>query len=115
MAAAQSSSADRVADPCVVVIFGALGDLTKRKLLPSLCNLSNYGTLPKEFAIVGVARRELSEAQFREQIRKESEQFGSLIDRKAWSQLEARLYHFRGELQSAESFQKLKPTVTHLS
>jgi len=115
MAAAQSSSSDRVADPCVVVIFGALGDLTKRKLLPSLCNLANYGTLPKEFAIVGVARRELSEAQFREQMRKEIEQFGSMIDRKTWAQLEERLYYVRGDFQSAETFQRLKQRLTELS
>jgi glucose-6-phosphate 1-dehydrogenase len=56
-AAAQRS--ERIPDPGVVVIFGASGDLTKRKLLPALFHLEQQGLLPAEFAIVGVARRDL--------------------------------------------------------
>ena len=51
---------ERVPEPCIVVIFGASGDLTKRKLLPALFHLEQQGLLPKEFAVVGVARRDLS-------------------------------------------------------
>jgi glucose-6-phosphate 1-dehydrogenase len=50
---------ERIPDPGVVVIFGASGDLTKRKLLPALFHLEEQGLLPAEFAIVGVARRDL--------------------------------------------------------
>ena len=46
--------------PCIVVIFGASGDLTKRKLLPALFHLKQQNLLPEEFAVVGVARRDLS-------------------------------------------------------
>ncbi len=56
-------AAERKPDPCVVVIFGASGDLTKRKLLPALYHLEQAGLLPKEIAVVGVARRPL-EATF---------------------------------------------------
>lgn len=52
---------ERVPDPCIVVIFGASGDLTKRKLLPALFHLEQQGLLPKEFVVVGVARRDLSD------------------------------------------------------
>jgi glucose-6-phosphate 1-dehydrogenase len=52
---------ERVPEPCVVVIFGASGDLTKRKLLPALYHLEQAGLLPAEFAVVGVARRPLQE------------------------------------------------------
>ena len=51
---------ERVPDPCIVVIFGASGDLTKRKLLPALFHLDQQNLLPKNFAVVGVARRDLS-------------------------------------------------------
>ena len=51
---------ERVPDPCIVVIFGASGDLTKRKLLPALFHLEQQGLLPKDFAVVGVARRDVS-------------------------------------------------------
>lgn len=57
------TAAERKPDPCVVVIFGASGDLTKRKLLPALYHLEQAGLLPKEIAVVGVARRPL-EATF---------------------------------------------------
>ena len=50
---------ERKPDPCIVVIFGASGDLTKRKLLPALYHLEQAGLLPKDFSVVGVARRSL--------------------------------------------------------
>jgi glucose-6-phosphate 1-dehydrogenase len=53
---------ERTPDPCVVVIFGASGDLTKRKLLPALYHLEQSGLLPKDFAVVGVARRPLEQS-----------------------------------------------------
>ena len=46
----------RKADPCVMVIFGATGDLTKRKLFPALYNLAKEDFLPHSFAIIGVGR-----------------------------------------------------------
>jgi glucose-6-phosphate 1-dehydrogenase len=54
-----TSQPERTPDPCIVVIFGASGDLTKRKLLPALYHLEQSGLLPKDFAVVGVARRPL--------------------------------------------------------
>ena len=51
----------RPAERCAMVIFGASGDLTKRKLLPSLYNLAKKKLLPKEFALVGCAIEEMSE------------------------------------------------------
>jgi glucose-6-phosphate 1-dehydrogenase len=51
----------RLPEPCIFVVFEASGDLTKRKLLPALFHLRQAGLLPEEFAVVGVARRDLSE------------------------------------------------------
>jgi glucose-6-phosphate 1-dehydrogenase len=64
-AAPEASGAVR-AQPAVIVIFGASGDLTKRKLIPSLYNLAAYGLLSPDTAIVGVARREMSLEAFRD-------------------------------------------------
>jgi glucose-6-phosphate 1-dehydrogenase len=55
------TSSERIPEPTIIVIFGASGDLTKRKLLPALFHLEQAGLLPKEFAIVGVARRPLGD------------------------------------------------------
>src|SRR5207247_4365906 len=54
-------------EPCVMVIFGATGDLTHRKLLPALYNLALEHPLPAGFSVVGFARRPYSDEQFREQ------------------------------------------------
>ena len=55
-----SQPQSRIPDPTILVIFGASGDLTKRKLLPALFHLEQSGLLPEEFAVVGVARRDLT-------------------------------------------------------
>ena len=54
---------------CVVTIFGASGDLTKRKLIPALYNLALEKRLPERFAVVGYARSEMSHEAFREKMR----------------------------------------------
>jgi glucose-6-phosphate 1-dehydrogenase len=57
-----TQNSERTPDPCIVVIFGASGDLTKRKLLPALYHLEQAKLLPKDFAVVGVARRPLEQS-----------------------------------------------------
>ena len=54
-----------VAETTTLVIFGASGDLTHRKLVPSLCSLHCKGRLPQDLNIVGVARRPMSDDEFR--------------------------------------------------
>lgn len=58
----------KTADPCVMVIFGATGDLTKRKLFPAIYNLAKKGHMPDNFAIVGVGRQEMLSDEFRDQM-----------------------------------------------
>ena len=58
----------KTADPCVMVIFGATGDLTKRKLFPALYNLAKDDFLPHTFAIIGVGRQEMTTDEFRKQM-----------------------------------------------
>ena len=61
---AQGLGVRRQPDPCVLVVFGASGDLTKRKLLPALYSLAFRGLLSERFAVVGVARSEQTTRQF---------------------------------------------------
>src|SRR6516225_5568969 len=67
----------RPAGPCAIVIFGASGDLTKRKLIPALYNLKTNGLLPKELAVVGVARSVMTHAQFRDEQSRDIRQFAT--------------------------------------
>ena len=75
-------------DACSVVIFGALGDLSRRKLLPGLYALAANGLLPESFAILGVGRRELSDESFRSQMRAAVEEHGRIeVDDDVWLRL----------------------------
>lgn len=74
---AASQVRERIPEPGVVVIFGASGDLTKRKLLPALFHLEQAGLLPPQFRIVGVARRDLGNA-FAEDMRQGILEFGGV-------------------------------------
>ncbi len=76
------SSSSRVPEPTIIVIFGASGDLTKRKLLPALFHLEQNGLLPKEFAIVGVARRPLG-GEFAADMRAGILEFGGVSEGEA--------------------------------
>ena len=63
--AVEGERVGRCGDPCAMVIFGAAGDLTRRKLIPSLYNLAKYNLLSREFAMIGVARNPMTTDEFR--------------------------------------------------
>jgi glucose-6-phosphate 1-dehydrogenase len=65
----------RTPDPCILVIFGASGDLTKRKLFPALYSLAFRRLLPEKFAVVGVARTEETDDEFRERMKDAVQEF----------------------------------------
>src|SRR5579871_3076119 len=109
------SGPGRPADPCVMVIFGASGDLTKRKLIPALYNLAKENLLSKEFALVGVARNELSSEQFRDLIGVEIAQFATTkIDPDLWHWFSRRIYYLSADFDDAESYQKLNGLLTQI-
>src|SRR5205085_12359385 len=66
----------RQPEPCAMVIFGASGDLTKRKLFPALYSLAFRRLLPEKFAVVGVARSEESDDEFRERMKEAVQNYG---------------------------------------
>jgi glucose-6-phosphate 1-dehydrogenase len=103
------------ADPCVLVIFGASGDLTRRKLLPALYNLAEAGNLPDPFAVLGVARPAIDEATFRAQMRERVRQAeGEPLDADKWARIEGRLHYVSGEFHDPQLFAKVKSTLHEL-
>jgi glucose-6-phosphate 1-dehydrogenase len=98
---------------CVVVIFGASGDLTKRKLIPALYNLALERRLPDRFAVVGYARSDMSHETFREKMGEAVKEFSrtSLSDGAAWEAFAKTLYYVRGGYDDAEGFQRLKEFI----
>ncbi|MGH7270935.1 MAG: glucose-6-phosphate dehydrogenase [Polyangiaceae bacterium] len=98
---------------CTVVIFGASGDLTRRKLMPALYNLACSRVLPNGFAVVGVARREKSDAAFRAEMRDAVAAFSRRrpIDPVLWSDFERGISYVQGAVEDRSTFESLR---THL-
>jgi glucose-6-phosphate 1-dehydrogenase len=105
----------RPGDPCVMVIFGGSGDLTKRKLIPALYNLARDHFLAQEFAVVGIARRSLTHEIFREKLTQEMEQFAmGPRDPELWRWFTERLYYLSGDLQETTTYQQLQKLLTSI-
>ncbi|HIK31002.1 MAG TPA: glucose-6-phosphate dehydrogenase [Oscillatoriales cyanobacterium M59_W2019_021] len=106
---------DRVPEPQILVIFGASGDLTQRKLVPSIYQMKLERRLPPELTIVGVARRDWSHDFFREHLREGIEQFGGGLQSGAtWNEFAKGLFYCPGDIDRAESYQKLKAFLGEL-
>src|SRR5258705_1093295 len=99
----------RPGDPCVMVIFGASGDLTRRKSIPALYNLGKNRLLSREFAVVGVARDPLTTEDFRAKLKQDLQQFSDVqIDADLQEWFQSRMYYLQGEFGDAKTFQQLK-------
>jgi len=96
-------------EPQAVVIFGASGDLTRRKLLPAIYHLFVEGMLPQGFALVGYARSELSDEEFRQRARESIQEFGK-VDRRGedWDEFAKRLSYLAGEFDSERAMEHLR-------
>jgi glucose-6-phosphate 1-dehydrogenase len=98
----------QAAEPCALVIFGASGDLTKRKLVPSLYNLASYHLLPADFSIIGVARRPLTDEVFRDQLGKDLAELGTQpVDPNLWSRFRGRISYCAGDFDTPATYKKL--------
>jgi len=87
-----------------MVILGAQGDLTRRKLVPSLLHLLGDGLLPRDFAVLGVGRGNLADDAYRDQLR------GGLVgvvDPGLWSRFAPRIWYVRGDLDSPATYREL--------
>ncbi len=106
---------DKIPDPQILIIFGASGDLTQRKLVPALYQMRLERKIPPELTIVGVARREWSHDYFREQMREGVEQFGGgLQSEELWNDFAKGLFYCSGNIDDPESYQKLKDFLAEL-
>ena len=98
------------AEPCAIVIFGITGDLAKRKLLPALFHLLADGSLPENFAVIGMSRSELSKDELLEQLRRSVMGLGGrrFPDAATWEKFAAAIEFTRGSVEDASSYARLK-------
>src|SRR5271167_897326 len=87
----------RFIEPCIMVIFGATGDLTARKLFPAIYNLAREGQLPSQFACVAFARRDKTNEQFREEMRQAINIYSRSkpIDEALWKNFQEKIFYHR--------------------
>ena len=106
----------RVAPPCAVVIFGASGDLTARKLVPALYNLARAGVLPGEFAVIGVARSPLTDEEFRAALRDgaESAARGGPPQVPLWESFAASVGYVAGAYDDPNTYEVLRKRLHDL-
>jgi glucose-6-phosphate 1-dehydrogenase len=106
---APAGSSKKVAPPCVLVILGASGDLTKRLLIPTLYNLAADGLLSPRTAIVGMAREAVDTEVFRTRMSAAIREFNTrkTFDEKVWQPLVDNMHYFLGNLDDAAAYQKL--------
>jgi len=105
----EESTASKIAEPCVLVIFGATGDLTARKLLPAIYNLKREGQLPSHFACVGFARRPKSHEQFRTEMYDAINKYSRVkpIDQKLWSTFSEQIFYHMSEFDNDAGYKNL--------
>ena len=109
-------AAQAPAEPCILVIFGASGDLTKRLLMPAFYNLACDHLLPEQFAIVGIAMDEFTTESFRGKMSVDIKQFSTRkeFDAKTWDWLCSRLYYAQGKFDDNAAFGSLRDLVSKL-
>ena len=103
-------------NPCVFVLFGATGDLTRRKLAPALYALHRENLLPDDFAILAYARRDKNDDSFREDLKAAIKEFAPKMPThgKAWDDFLGRVFYQKGEFDKAEGFAGLKARLDEM-
>jgi glucose-6-phosphate 1-dehydrogenase len=105
----------RVPEPCALVIFGATGDLARKKLLPAVYDLANRGLLPPGFVVVGFARRDWGDADFEAMARQATQKHARTPWREdVWARLSKNLTFVPGSFEDDAAFDRLGRTLTEL-
>lgn len=108
LTAPSTNRVGRPGDPCVMVIFGAAGDLTRRKLIPALYNLASEQLLSREFAIVGVARAKMTTEEFRAKVSQDMKQFATgPVDSDLWEWFVRRMHYVAGDFNDPGAYAEL--------
>src|SRR5271168_4410312 len=94
----------RLSEPCSIVIFGASGDLTARKLIPAFYHLYKDKQMPASFRILGFARREKTDESWRAELREALDRFSRTkpVDEEVWRLFAANLHYCAGDLPDAD-------------
>jgi glucose-6-phosphate 1-dehydrogenase len=104
---------ERMPDPCLIVLFGATGDLSHRKVVPALYQLWRSNLLPHEFRLVAVARRPYEDDAFRAEMRVSADRHSRVqpVDDTVWTEFASRITYERADFDSPADFDRLAKRV----
>ena len=107
---------ERRPEPFGMVIFGANGDLTRRKLIPSIYALYVHDRLPETFAVLGISRTDLGNEKFRNLMKESTKEFVEDVDfeEETWERFSRHLFYTGGNVKEKDSFDDLKKTLEEL-
>jgi glucose-6-phosphate 1-dehydrogenase len=107
---------ERTADPCTVIIFGASGDLTKRKLVPALYRLTQQRLIPAEFAILGFARSKMTHEEFRDDMKDAIVTYSDAksVDEKVWASFANGIFYIPGDINDPAAYKKIKDQLDQI-
>src|SRR5262245_45526614 len=107
---------ERIPEPAAMVIFGASGDLTKRKLVPALYSLARDRLLPARFAVVGYARKHLTDEVFREEMHKGCDEFARRkpVDPELWDTFARHLFFYSGDYDDPAAYVALRARLEEI-
>jgi glucose-6-phosphate 1-dehydrogenase len=110
------SGAPGPAEPCTVVLFGASGDLAKRKVIPAMYDLASHNSLGPRYAIVGFARTPMSDENFRAALGEAAKSISEVgpIDPSKWNEFASNLYYHAGEYGNPDDYTKLAQRLKEL-
>lgn len=102
-------------DPCIIVIFGASGDLSHRELFPAIYSLTTHNLLTKPWSVIGVDIKEFSDESFRDEMKKAITTF-STFDDKTWKEFEKNIYYVTGDFKDSPegSYKKLSDKINEI-
>lgn len=101
-------------EPCIIVIFGASGDLTSRKLIPALYEMHRAGALPAGTCVLGISRTEMSDQQWRDKLEPWAKEHAKGFEPALWREFAARIYYFAGNATEQAVWPALVQRITAL-
>ena len=116
LAEVTTRSVGKPGDPCAMVIFGAGGDLTRRKLIPALYNLAAANLLSREFAVIGLAREAMTTDQFRDKFQQDIKEFATgAVNADLTEWFTRRLYYLSGEFGNPQAYGQLSELLQQVN
>ncbi len=107
---------ERVAPPCAIVIFGATGDLTKRKLVPALYRMAQQRLIPAQFAIIGTSRQQIGDEEFRNRMRQALAEFAEDedVDEPSWQRFASGISYVSGDFSDPNTYTALQAKLSEV-